>query len=211
MLINGMEYKDAEELNLQATIVIQFHSEQQASDGQIKISTDSKTLEGKDYISVVKILTEEGFAEENIQVIALEDLSNNIFRNNEKVKSVSIGGILNFSVGDIFPKDAPITVSYHSYKPEETTTVPTYSDDQVLMTIASKNLKGMDCQDVVDILNSFGFYNIDVVPLGDLNKGWIYKDGEVKEVVIDGNSKFSVNDVFDKNAKITVSYHSYPN
>lgn len=46
--------------------------------------------------------------------------------------------------------------------------------------------------------------------LGDLKKGWLHDDGEVKEVSIAGSAKFSANDIFDSDAEIVISYHPFP-
>ena len=46
--------------------------------------------------------------------------------------------------------------------------------------------------------------------MGDLKKGWLDDDGEVKEVSIAGSTKFSTNDIFDSDAEIVIFYHSFP-
>ena len=46
--------------------------------------------------------------------------------------------------------------------------------------------------------------------MGDLKKGWLHDDGEVKEVSIAGSTKFSTNDIFDSDAEIVIFYHSLP-
>ena len=76
---------------------------------------------------------------------------------------------------------------------------------------ASKKYKGDDYQDVVVELEKMGFSNIETVPLGDLKKGIIHEDGHVKEVSINGNTKFKEGEIFDIDAVVIVSYHSYPN
>ena len=46
--------------------------------------------------------------------------------------------------------------------------------------------------------------------IGDLKKGWLHDDGEVKEISIAGSTKFSTNDIFDSDAEIVIFYHSFP-
>ena len=46
--------------------------------------------------------------------------------------------------------------------------------------------------------------------MGDLKKGWLHDEGEVKEVSIADSTKFSANDIFDGNAEIVIFYHSFP-
>ena len=62
----------------------------------------------------------------------------------------------------------------------------------------------------LSMLEEMGFTNISTNSLGDLRKGWIYKDGAVKEVSIEGNVRFSANDLFERNAAVVISYHSFP-
>lgn len=78
------------------------------------------------------------------------------------------------------------------------------------ISVKPKDLKSKDYQEVVAILKDMGFTNIKAEPLGDLKKAWIYDDGEVKEVSIGGETKFSLNDIFDADVEIIVTYHSYP-
>ena len=78
-----------------------------------------------------------------------------------------------------------------------------------LCALFANFLKGKDYQEVLAILQEMGFTNITKKPLGDLKKGWIYDDGEVKEVSIAGVTKFAAGDIFDKTAEIIVSYHSF--
>ncbi len=53
-----------------------------------------------------------------------------------------------------------------------------------------------------------GFTNVRAEALGDIGWGWFYTENEVKEVVINGSTKFSVNDVFARDVEIVVKYHS---
>ena len=53
-----------------------------------------------------------------------------------------------------------------------------------------------------------GFTNIRTEALGDIGWGWIYKENEVKKIEINGSTKFSVGDVYAKDAEIVVKYHS---
>ena len=54
-----------------------------------------------------------------------------------------------------------------------------------------------------------GFYNIETEALGDLVVGWFDKENAVKEISIDGDSKFSIGDWFDEDADIKITYHSF--
>ena len=207
--IGRFEWSDAKEYNLSSPIYIKYHSEQQAAEGQIKLSLSSKELEGENYQEVVKVLTEMGFS--NVQIKALEDLSRDVFRQDGEVKTISINGETKFSSGSIVDANGEVIVSYHSLKPVSTpapTAVPT--ETQISVMLSSKELSGKNYSDVLNILKEMGFTNIRSVGLGDLKKGWLYKEGNVKTVSIGDATKFSVGDIFEKDVEVVISYHSFP-
>ena len=207
--IDNVEFGETEEWNLLSHITIQYHSAQQASATQVKVTASSKDLLGEHYEDVVSILKEMGFA--NVNTAALDDLSNEILHKDGSVSKVSIGDMEKFSTGEIFDKSAVVVVSYHSLKPKSTPIVePQPSDGQVRISTTPKNLKGKDRQEVLSMLQEMGFTNITQTPLGDLKKGWLHSEGEVKEISIAGTTKFSANDIFDSNVEITIFYHSFP-
>ena len=207
VLIGDIELGEAEELNLLAHIVIQYHSERQAGSNQVKITTASKDLTGKNYEEVVAALKEMGFT--RVRAVALEDLSNEIIHKNGDVSEVSIGGTTKFSVGEIFDKSAEVIVSYHSLKPKPTPTPePQPTESQVKLTVAPKDLKGENYEEVLSLLQEMGFTNVSAVALEDLSNEIIHKNGDVSEVSIGGVTKFSVGEIFDKSADVIVSYHS---
>ena len=73
-----------------------------------------------------------------------------------------------------------------------------------------KNTVCLSETEILYILKEMGFTNIRSVGLGDLKKGWLYKEGNVKTVSIGDITKFSVGDVFEKDAEVVISYHSFP-
>lgn len=207
--IDNVELSEAEEWNLLAHVTIQYHSEQQAGAAQVKVTSSSKELLGEQYEDVVFTLKGMGFT--SVSAIALEDLSNEILHKAGSVSKIFIGDVEKFSVGEIFDKSAAVTVSYHSFKPKsEPTAEPQPSDGQIRILVGPKELKGKDYQEVHATLKKMGFTNIIQSPLGDLKKGWLHDEGEVKEVSIAGSTKFSANDIFDSNVEITIFYHSFP-
>jgi hypothetical protein len=81
---------------------------------------------------------------------------------------------------------------------------------QARMPSASGDFKDENYQDVEDYLHDAGFTNVETRPLGDLITGWLNHPGEVLDVEIDGIAAFDKGDVFAKDVKIVVSYHSFP-
>lgn len=72
-----------------------------------------------------------------------------------------------------------------------------------------------DCKDtnykkIVKEFEEAGFRNIETKPLGDMVIGLLSTEDEVKKITIDGKDNFKKGDVFSKNSKIVITYHSYP-
>ncbi len=202
--VEGQELGDLDEINLSSTAVIRYHSMRKAGADEVYITTAAKDLSGKDYKDVIRILSEMGFT--NITSVSLEDLSVGWFSQENTVKEVSIDGNTKFVAGDIYDKTVKVTVSYHSFKPEPTNTPPPANG--VTITISSKELCDLTYTDAVEKLRGMGFTNIRVEALGDIGWGWFYTENEVKEIEINGSTKFSVGDVFEKDVEIVVKYHS---
>ena len=116
VLIDDTELSEATELNLLSEITIQYHSEQQAADDQVKITTSSKDFSGENYEDVIADLKEMGFT--NVKSAPLNDLKKGwpSLHSEGDVKEVAIGDVTKFSAGELFDKDDEVLVSYHSFQ-----------------------------------------------------------------------------------------------
>lgn len=74
---------------------------------------------------------------------------------------------------------------------------------------SSYELEDSNYKDVVTLFEKAGFTNVKTDTLGDLVVGWLHKEGDVKEVSIDGETDFSKGDRFPADAKVVVRYHVY--
>jgi len=74
---------------------------------------------------------------------------------------------------------------------------------------SSKDFKDKGYEGVIDDLTRAGFTNVEPKPLDDLITGWITKEGSVETISINGDSLFTTDDSFPKDAEILVSYHSF--
>lgn len=79
----------------------------------------------------------------------------------------------------------------------------------ISMPSSSKDLEGNGYEEVVDDLTKAGFTNVQPKALGDLITGWITKEGSVETIAVNGDSLFTTDDDFPKDAEIVVSYHSF--
>jgi hypothetical protein len=69
--------------------------------------------------------------------------------------------------------------------------------------------KGRDYHKVVDDFKSKGFKNIKTEKLEDLITGWITKDGEVKEVSVDGDVDYSPDEWISADTEVIIKYHTF--
>lgn len=83
-------------------------------------------------------------------------------------------------------------------------------EGELKLPFSSRDLRYEDYRDVETKLKKVGFTNIESVPMGDLITGWLFDEGEVDEVSIDGDTEFSRNSWYDEDAIIQIRYHSFP-
>ena len=83
-------------------------------------------------------------------------------------------------------------------------------DGGIRMPASASSLEGEHFEEVVKTLREAGFTNVETEALGDLITGWLNGEGEVKEVGVDGDTDFRADKEFTADAKIVVSYHSFP-
>lgn len=77
------------------------------------------------------------------------------------------------------------------------------------MPSSSKDYEGLDYQNVVEKLTTAGFTNVKPEAMNDLITGWLAKEGSVETIAVAGDSLFTTDDDFPKDAEIIVSYHSF--
>ena len=126
-----LEYKEREEKRNNLSIFIcfalmilmvffclgmSFYYEQKSmpNENEIKIPVDVKTFKGEDYQQVIQELEDIGF--ENVESITIKDLVTGWITRDGEVEKVSINGDTEFEEGDIFPKNATVVVTYHTFK-----------------------------------------------------------------------------------------------
>lgn len=84
------------------------------------------------------------------------------------------------------------------------------NDNRINMPSSSSDFEGAYYEDVVQELEDAGFTNITLEVLDDLITGWMTEDGEVEQVEVDGTTTFSTDSKYDKDVKIIVTFHTFP-
>lgn len=99
----------------------------------INAPSDAKDLVGEDYESVVSDLKDAGFT--TIKTKKIEDLVTGWLTKDGEVNKISINGVSDFSKGDKFPKDAKVTVSYHTFETKDSTSE---SKEQLFLKVSTE-------------------------------------------------------------------------
>ena len=84
-------------------------------------------------------------------------------------------------------------------------------EEPVLIKIdtSATELIGQNYEVVLEELKQKGFTNIGVEELNDLVVGWLTKDGEVEEVIINGESDFEKDSEYPVDSKVLIVYHTF--
>ena len=83
----------------------------------IKLPISSEDINKKNYKTIVNQLNDAGFT--NIKTEKIEDLVTGWLKKDGQIESVSINGETEFSEGQELPKNAKITVIYHTFKEDK--------------------------------------------------------------------------------------------
>lgn len=84
------------------------------------------------------------------------------------------------------------------------------TDERIKMPSSSEEFEGINYEDAVTKLQKAGFTNVETKTLDDLVTGWLTKDGEVERVSVDGDTDFSEGSKYLPDAKVVVTYHTFP-
>ena len=103
-----------------------------------------------------------------------------------------------------------IILGWASYDEDKNTlinkmTVPIHSAQ---ITSTMEHYAGRTAKEIKDEFFSAGFTNIHTEPVRDLNILTLFKSGRVKKIEINGDPIYKTDNVFDKNSKIVIYYHS---
>lgn len=145
---------------------------------------------------VWKLLEKDGFT--NLNLKPMDDLSSDEKDRKDIVERVTIHGQESFSVGDIFMSDVEVNIYYHNIK----MLFSPFSDDEY-----------EEIENYETVKNKFveaGFINIRCEAVEDLVLGILSKEGQIAQVLINGQSEYKDYDMFPYDAEIVIKYHSFP-
>ena len=161
-----------------------------------EITLNSDQFVGMTRYDVYNLLTDNGFT--NVITSPLDDLTSADSETADVVEYVTINGGKEYKIGDKFMSDCTIRVFYHNVKK---LFLPFSSDERD---------ESLLHEDVKKQFEDKGFVNIVSEPIEDLIFGFMTKDGEIEEIIVDGKTEFKSYDVVAFDAKIVIRYHTFP-
>ncbi len=81
--------------------------------------------------------------------------------------------------------------------------------NEAKLEISAENCRGQDYEDIVTLLKTSGFTNIEATGLKDLIVGLFNKEGKVEKISVNGDTDFYSDTWFPKDAMIKITYHSF--
>lgn len=88
-------------------------------------------------------------------------------------------------------------------------TLETLANGQIKMPQSADEYCSEIYANVISELKSAGFTNIKGNAIYDLAGGWLDIDGDVEEISVDGRTDFRKAEIFDANAEIIITYHTF--
>lgn len=83
------------------------------------------------------------------------------------------------------------------------------NSNELSLPIESENINQKNYKVIVSQLEDTGFTNVKTEKIEDLINGWLIKDGQIESVSIQGKTEFQKGQKIPKNARITVTYHTF--
>ncbi len=162
----------------------------------VEVVLQNVEYNGAKFYDVYNALENNGFT--NINIVPLDDLSSVEKEIDDIVDYITIDGCSAFSIGDTYMSDVEIHIYYHNI-------------DMLFAPFSSDELDGNSLfEEVKTQFEDAGFTNVIGEPIEDLIFGWLTKDGEVEEILIEGNSVFEDIEMFPFDAEIVIKYHTFP-
>lgn len=159
----------------------------------IQIGISSDELLGLKNYEVTNYFKKLGFT--NVTERGIADVSGNELDQAGTVTAISIGGQTSFTADTKVPFNKNIEVIYRKIKP-------------VMPPLKYKMVKGKQYDVIREEFERAGFVNIIDDPVYDVQLGWFNSAGEVKEVSIDGNSKYLDDEEYRPDVTVVITYHA---
>ena len=160
----------------------------------IPVGMSSEEMKGLHYEELMDKLKATGFL--NVHLEDLNDLNIEDETQEGLVEQVFIDDVHIFNATQKFSYEDEITIRYHTVK-------------EIYSPISSEDAEGKHYKDIVKEFEKAGFVNVKTKPIYDLVTGWLKSDGEVEEVIVDGDNDVTTYLVHRPDAEIIIKYHTF--
>ena len=160
----------------------------------IPVGMSSEEMKGLHYEVVENKLKAAGFL--NVQLEVLDDLKIEDEKQEGLVEQVVIDDVHTFKETKKFSYEDEVIIRYHAVK-------------EIYSPISSEDAEGKNYKDIVNKFENAGFVNVKSKPIYDLVTGWLKSDGEVEEILIDGDDDVSTYSSFRPDAEVIIRYHTF--
>lgn len=82
-------------------------------------------------------------------------------------------------------------------------------EGEVQIPRASSDLEGENYEDIKRVFENKGFKNVNTEKIEDLITGWLTKDGEVEEVLINGTADYEAKKWVPDDTEVIIRYHTF--
>lgn len=160
----------------------------------IPVGMSSEEMKGLHYEEVENKLRAAGFI--NVQLEALEDLEIENKQQEGVVEQVVIDEVHSFKETKKFSYEDEVIIRYHAIK-------------EIYSPVSSEDVEGKNYKDIVKKFEQAGFTNVKTKPIYDLVTGWLKSDGEIEEVLIDGDNDISTYSSYRPDVEVLIKYHTF--
>lgn len=157
---------------------------------QVNPPITTSDLNRNEYNEISDSFKNAGF--KNVKGEEIKDLNCDDIDRNLLVEKITINDNDEFTKNDSFFDDCQVIIKYHTFK-------------EINPPDNSSALKKLKCDDIVEKFKAVGFKNIETT--NEISH--TYKDGEIKQILINDKEDFSESDMYPVNAKIVIYSYKY--
>lgn len=171
-------------VNMNSEVVITYHKMDPNRIDDVAIPDSSSNLVGRNYLSVNNAFSTAGFT----NIVFIPNFDSSLFSNKEnQVEQVLINKITEFNAGEFVPYNSEVEIKYYAEK------------------IKYEN-KELD--KIISTIKNYGFTNVILNPLEDLNDDEIKKKENLIQNITIGGIEFSDANRYKLDTEIVINYHS---
>lgn len=161
---------------------------------KIALEVSVSELVGANYEDALNILENNGF--NNVTCVCIKDIYTESSYRVGEVEKIILPSDYNGEFGEMIPYDARIDIKYHMKK-------------ELCFPYSTNKLRKINVNEICNELKMLGFTQIKLLPINDLKKGWIVKDGSIEKVIVKGCNTIKKGVTFEYDVPIEIYFHTF--